>query len=223
MVRYGAMSAREFLSLSLLTFTGIFAVVDPFAAVPVFLAMTRDNSESERRRMARRASVAAALILGVFALAGGFLFKFLGVTLAAFKLAGGLLLLLMAIDMLRAQPSRTRSSPEETEEGAQKDDVAIFPLATPLLAGPGSIATTMVFIGRSSAWWQTIPVVLAIGLTCLVAYGLLRSASLIDRWLGQTGMNVLNRIMGLVLAAIAMQFMLDGLRGSFPRVLGPPA
>jgi len=215
------MSAREFLSLSLVTFTGIFAVVDPFTALPVFLTITRSNTELERRRMARRASVAALFILLAFALAGGLLFKFFGVTLAAFKIAGGLLLLLMAIDMLRAQPSRARSSPEETAEGAQKDDVAIFPLATPLLAGPGSIATTMVFIGRATAWWQTLPVLLAIVLTCFIAYWLLRSASLIDRWLGQTGMNVLNRIMGLILAAIAIQFILDGFRSSFPQALGP--
>jgi len=214
------MSAREFLSLGLVTFTGMFAVVDPFTAVPIFLAMTRTNSDLERRRTARRASIAAFLILAAFALAGGLLFKFFGVTLAAFKIAGGLLLLLMAIDMLRAQPSRTRSSPEETEEGALKEDVAIFPLATPLLAGPGSIATTMVFIGRATAWWQTVPVLLSIALTCYIAYWLLRSATLIDRWLGQTGMNVLNRIMGLVLAAMAMQFILDGVRTSFPRALG---
>ncbi len=214
------MSAHEFLSLSLVTFTGIFAVVDPFTAVPIFLTVTRNNTELERRRTARRASIAALLILAVFALAGGLLFKFFGVTLAAFKIAGGLLLLLMAIDMLRAQPSRTRSSPEETEEGTLKEDVAIFPLATPLLAGPGSIATTMVSWARSTAWWQTLPVLLSIALTCFIAYWLLRSASVIDRWLGQTGMNVLNRIMGLVLAAIAMQFIIDGFRSSFPLVLG---
>ncbi|HUB06090.1 MAG TPA: MarC family protein [Myxococcales bacterium] len=214
------MSAGEYATFSLVTFSGIFAVVDPFTAVPAFLAMTPDNTRAERAAMARRASLAALLILAGFALAGGLLFKFFGVTLSAFKLAGGLLLLLMAIDMLRAQPSRTRQSPEEAAEGVTKDDVAIFPLATPLLAGPGSIATTMVFMGRSTAWWQTLPVFVSIVLTCLVAYLLLRSASLIDRFMGRTGMNVLNRIMGLILAAIAMQFMIDGLQGAFPRLLG---
>lgn len=217
------MHLGEFLSFSLVTFTGIFAVVDPFTAVPVFLVMTGDNSQAERNRMARRASIAALIILGAFALAGGLLFKFFGVTLAAFKIAGGLLLLLMAIDMLRAQPSRARSSPEETAEGAAKEDIAIFPLATPLLAGPGSIATTMVFMGRSTAWWQALPVLVSIILTCLAAYWLLRWATLIDRLLGRTGMNVMNRIMGLILAAIAVQFMVDGLHGSFPHLLGPSA
>jgi multiple antibiotic resistance protein len=215
------MGVESYISFTLVTFSGIFAVVDPFTALPAFLAMTPNNTPAERAAMARRASFAALLILLGFALAGGLLFKFFGVTLAAFKMAGGLLLLLMSIDMLRAQPSRTRQSPEEQAEGAAKDDVAIFPLATPLLAGPGSIATTMVFMGRSTAWWQTLPVFFAIVLTCLSAYFILRSASIIDRYMGRTGMNVLNRIMGLILAAIAMQFMVDGLRAAFPHILGP--
>src|ERR1700722_20159107 len=204
------MGVGSYLTFTLVTFSGIFAVVDPFTALPAFLAMTPSNTPAERAVMARRASLAAFLILTGFALAGGLLFKFFGATLAAFKIAGGLLLLLMAIDMLRAQPSRTRPRPEATEEGALKEDVAIFPLATPLLAGPGSIATTMVFIGRTTAWWQTVPVLLSIALTCFIAYWLLRWASMIDRWLGQPGMNVLNRILGLVLEAVAMQFIIVG-------------
>ncbi|MHB8418980.1 MAG: MarC family protein [Myxococcales bacterium] len=206
----------DVVGFSLVTFTGIFTVVDPLSAVPVFVAMTGQAAPTERERIARRASSAAAAILIAFALAGGLLFKFFGVTLPAFKIAGGLLLLLMAIDMLRAQPSRTRTSPEENAERSAREEIAIFPLATPLLAGPGSIATTMVFMGRSTAWWQAIPVVLSIAITCLISYGLLRGAALIDRLLGKTGMNVLNRVMGLLLAAIAVQFMLDGLGSAFP-------
>ena len=152
------MNLGEHFTSSLVIFTGIFAVVDPFTAVPVFLAVTGTNTPAERRSMARRASFAALLILASFALAGGLLFKFFGVTLAAFKIAGGLA---AAADGHRhaARPALAYPlSPEETQEGAHKEDVAIFPLATPLLAGPGSIATTMVFIGRATAWRQTIPV-----------------------------------------------------------------
>jgi multiple antibiotic resistance protein len=209
-------SFSEIASFSLVAFTGLFAVVDPLTAVPVFVAMTGQASPEERRKIARRASVAAALILTAFALAGGLLFKFFGVTLPAFKIAGGLLLLLMAIDMLRAQPSRTRSTPEESAERSAREDIAIFPLATPLLAGPGSIATTMVFMGRSTAWWQALPVIGAVLLTCFIGYWLLRGATFIDRLLGKTGMNVLNRVMGLILAAIAVQFILDGIGAAFP-------
>ncbi len=211
-------SVSEVVGFSLVTFTGIFTVVDPLSAVPVFVAMTGQASAADRARIAGRACSAALVILVAFALAGGLLFKFFGVTLPAFKIAGGLLLLLMAIDMLRAQPSRTRTSPEENAERSAREEIAIFPLATPLLAGPGSIATTMVFMGRSTAWWQAIPVVLSIAVTCLISYWLLRGAALIDRFLGRTGMNVLNRVMGLLLAAIAVQFMLDGIASAFPAV-----
>jgi multiple antibiotic resistance protein len=207
-------------SFSLQAVTGIFTVVDPFTAVPVFVAITAGENSSQRRTLARRASIAAGFILTFFALAGGLLFKFFGVTLPAFKVAGGLLLLLMAIDMLRAQTSRVRSSPEETAESVNRSDVAIFPLATPLLAGPGSIATTMVLMGRSGAWWQAIPVLGAILVTCLASYFLLRGASLVDRVLGRTGMNVLNRVMGMVLAAIGVQFILDGITAAFPHTPG---
>lgn len=206
----------EIVGFSLVAFTGLFAVVDPLTAVPVFVAMTGHATPAERRRIAARASTAAALILTAFALAGGLLFKFFGVTLPAFKIAGGLLLLLMAIDMLRAQPSRTRSTPEENAERSAREDIAIFPLATPLLAGPGSIATTMVFMGRSTAWWQALPVIGAVLLTCFIGYWLLRGATYIERLLGKTGMNVLNRVMGLILAAIAVQFILDGIAAAFP-------
>jgi multiple antibiotic resistance protein len=210
----------DVVAFSLEALTGIFTVVDPFTAVPVFVALTSGENSGHRRSLAQRASLAAGLILTFFALAGGLLFKFFGVTLPAFKVAGGLLLLLMAIDMLRAQTSRVRSSPEETAEGAGRTDIAIFPLATPLLAGPGSIATTMVLMGRSTAWWQAIPVLVAIVVTCLASYLLLRGASLVDRVLGKTGMNVLNRVMGMVLAAIGVQFILDGITSAFPHAAG---
>ncbi len=211
----------EVVSFSLVAFTGLFAVVDPLTAVPVFVTMTSQASAEERRKIAARACTAAAMILIAFALAGGLLFKFFGVTLPAFKIAGGLLLLLMAIDMLRAQPSRTRGTPEESASISTREDIAIFPLATPLLAGPGSIATTMVFMGRSTAWWQAIPVIAAVLSTCLIGYWLLRGATFIDRLLGKTGMNVLNRVMGLILAAIAVQFILDGIGAAFSAGLHP--
>jgi multiple antibiotic resistance protein len=116
----------------------------------------------------------------------------------------------------RAEAGGRSIQGEESAERSAREDIAIFPLATPLLAGPGSIATTMVFMGRSTAWWQAIPVVGAVLLTCLIGYWLLRGATFIDRLLGKTGMNVLNRVMGLILAAIAVQFILDGIGAAFP-------
>ena len=144
------------LALSLVSLSAIFFVVDPISAVPVFLAMTRDDSAEKRRHTALRASVTAAFVLSAFALAGAWIFKLLGIGLPAFKVAGGVVLLLLALDMIRTQPSKTRITEGEVEAGAGKDDIAIVPLAMPLLAGPGSIATCIVLMARarSGPWWQ---------------------------------------------------------------------
>jgi multiple antibiotic resistance protein len=152
--------------------------------------------------------------------AGTFVFRVLGVTLGAFKVAGGILLLITAIEMLRATQARTRTTPEEEHEGAEKEDAAIFPLAIPLLAGPGSIATVTALMGRAPRVLYAIPVILSIAVTCVASYAMLRAAGRIARVLGVTGLSVMNRVIGLVIGAIAVQFIFDGLKDTFPRVLG---
>ena len=209
---------RELLSFSLLSLSAVFFVVDPMGVVPVFVAMTQRDSVEKRNAMARRAALTAFVILTVFAVAGTVIFRLLGVTLGAFKVAGGILLLLTAIEMLRAQQARTRIIPEEQQEGAEKDDVAIFPLAIPLLAGPGAIATVIALMGRAGRTLFMVPVVLSIALTCAASYAMLRAAVPISRLLGVTGLNVMNRVIGLIIGAIAMQFIFDGLKDTFPRL-----
>jgi multiple antibiotic resistance protein len=209
---------RELLSFSLLSLSAVFFVVDPMGVVPVFVAMTQGDSEKKRSQMARRASLTAFVILTFFAVAGTVIFRLLGVTLGAFKVAGGILLLLTAIDMLRAQQARTRIIPEEQQEGTEKDDVAIFPLAIPLLAGPGAIATVTALMGRAGRTLFMVPVVLSIAITCAASYAMLRAAVPIARILGVTGLNVMNRVIGLIIGAIAVQFVFDGLKDTFPRL-----
>ncbi|HEX9604231.1 MAG TPA: MarC family protein [Myxococcales bacterium] len=209
---------RELLSFSLLSLSAIFFVVDPMGVVPIFVAMTQGDSEEKRRRMARRAALTACVILTVFAVAGTVIFRLLGVTLGAFKVAGGILLLLTSIEMLRAQQVRTRIIPEEEQEGAEKDDVAIFPLAIPLLAGPGAIATVTALMGRAGRTLFMVPVVFSIVVTCVASYAMLRAATPISRFLGVTGLNVMNRVIGLIIGALAVQFIFDGLKDSFPRL-----
>lgn len=201
---------KDLLSFSIVSLSAIFFVIDPLGLVPIFVAMTSHTSDAKRRRMALRATVVAFGLLTFFTVFGSLLFKAFGITLSAFKVAGGILLLLTAFDMLRAQPSRTRSSPEEMTEGDHKEDVAIVPLAMPLLAGPGAIATVMVMAGRGGTWLHVIPIVLSVFITCAAAYLLLRAASRINKLLGTTGIAVLERVMGLLVAAIAVQFMADG-------------
>src|SRR3954463_8363159 len=169
--------ARELLSFSILSLSAVFFVVDPMGVVPIFVAMTQGDSEEKRRRMARRASLTAFVILTFFAVAGTVIFRLLGVTLGAFKVAGGILLLLTSIEMLRAQQARTRIIPEEQQEGTEKDDVAIFPLAIPLLAGPGAIATVTALMGRAGRTMFMVPVVVSIAITCIASYAMLRAAS----------------------------------------------
>jgi len=212
---------RETLSFALVAFSAVFVVVDPFAAVPFFLAMTAADSPEHKRATARRAAVAAGAVLAVFALAGALVFRLLGVSLGAFKIAGGLLLLIMAIDMLRTRPSEARITEGEVALGVEKEDVAIVPLATPLLAGPGSIATVVVLMGRARAHhlWEGAIVIAAIAVTAALAYLIMAGAARVDRVLGRTGLSVLERASGLLLAAVAIQFMIDGVGESLPGLL----
>jgi multiple antibiotic resistance protein len=177
------------------------------------LTITNGDSPEQRRRTAFRAALAAWITLSLFAIAGGVIFKAFGISLGAFKIAGGIMLLLMAIDMMRAQPSPTRSTVEEQVESTARDDVAIFPLAIPMLAGPGAIATVMVLMSRA-AWHpvRTPLVFVAVALTCVVAWLMMRSAARAERLLPKTLLRAFERIMGLLLAAIAIEFVAGGVR-----------
>jgi len=212
--------AAEILTLSLVSLSAIFFVVDPLSAVPFFLAMTRDHSAEERRETALRAALTAGVVLATFALAGHWIFRLLGISLGAFRIAGGIVLLLLALDMLRTQPSRTRITEKEVEAGAVKEDVAIVPLAMPLLAGPGSIATAIVLMARAreGPWWHTLPVLGAIAVTATASYLVLAGATRTERVLGRTGLAIVERAAGLLLVGVAIQFMLDGLREGLPRM-----
>lgn len=202
----------EHLTLFLVSLSAVFFVVDPIAAVPIFLAMTGNDPPEKTHRMALRACLVAGGLLIFFALFGGLIFKIFQVSLSAFRVAGGLLLLMTALDMLRAQVSSTRTTPREQQEGAEKDDIAIVPLAMPLLAGPGAIATVMVLMSKGETVASAVPVLLAIVITFVVSYFVLRAAGLVLKVLKQSGVAILERVMGLILAAIAVQFIAEGAR-----------
>lgn len=206
----------EALAFSLSTVTTLFFVVDPMAAAPIFLSMTAQDSAEHKRRTAFRAAVATFVILATFAAVGTFVFSLLGISLGAFRIAGGLLLFLLAVDMLRAQRSRQRTSPEEEIEGVDKPDISLFPLAIPMLAGPGSISTVMVLVSRVEHYWHYGVIALAVALTALGVYYVLRGALVIEKRLGRTGLNVMQRVMGLILAAVAVQFVVEGIQAVLP-------
>jgi multiple antibiotic resistance protein len=212
---------RDALSYGVVAFSAIFFVVDPIAVVPVFITITEGDSAEKRRTMAGRACVITAIILLTFMLGGGLIFQLFGLTLAAFKIAGGILLMLTALDMMRSLPSRTRTSGQEVDEAVHKPDVAIVPLAMPLLAGPGSIATVMVLVAQAKHLWQFVLLGLAIVVTSVISYFMLRAAGLVNRFLGKSGRAILERVMGLLLVAIAVQFLIGGVHDAFPELLQP--
>lgn len=199
----------------LLIFTSILFIVDPFAVIPTFLAMTVRDSPEQRRVLARRGAWTCAITLIAFALGGSLIFKIFGITIGAFKIAGGVLIGLNALDMVQARRSQQRETPVETAEGIQKDDIGIMPLGVPMLAGPGAISTVMVLALGAKSPAATAAVYVSILLTALITYLVLSAASVVERRLGQTGMRILTRLMGLVLCAIAVQFIIDGIKLSF--------
>ena len=198
----------------LLVFTSVLFIVDPFAVIPSFLAMTERDTAALRRAMARRAAWTTAITLTLFALGGSLIFKLFGITIGAFKIAGGVLIGLNALDMVQARRSSQRETPAEKAEGTAKEDIGILPLGVPMLAGPGAISTVMVLALGSKSWLTTTALYVSIALTAAISFVTLSAASMLERRLGQTGMRILTRLMGLVLCAIAVQFILDGIKMS---------
>ncbi|PYO82517.1 MAG: antibiotic resistance protein MarC, partial [Gemmatimonadetes bacterium] len=189
----------------LLVFTSVLFIVDPFAVIPSFLAMTERDSAAMRRVLARRGAWTCAITLTLFALGGSLIFKLFGITIGAFKIAGGVLIGLNALDMVQARRSSQRETPAEKAEGTAKEDIGILPLGVPMLAGPGAISTVMVLALGSKRWETTAALYGSIALTAFISFLTLSAASMLERRLGQTGMRILTRLMGLVLCAIAVQ------------------
>ncbi len=203
-----------YVRFSLLALSSIFFLVDPFAALPTFLAVTEGQSQAKRMRTARKASLSAFVILSAFAAAGTYIFRVFGITLPAFEIAGGIILLLIGLDMLAAKRSPTQESSDERAAAASKDDVGIVPMGIPMLAGPGAITSVMILVGQahqSAGYWQMVAIYGAIAVTAAICYLVLGSASRVARVLGDTGIRILIRVMGLLLVALAVQYFVNGL------------
>jgi multiple antibiotic resistance protein len=204
-------SIKVVLEFALLAITSVFFLVDPFAVIPLFLAVTADSTPSERRGVARRSAFTCAIVLCSFALAGSLIFKMFGITLPAFKIAGGIILMGIGLDMLQAKQSGTKATAEEQQEGAEKQDASIIPLGMPMLAGPGAISTVMVLVGESHSVWKQAVIYATILLTSFISFMILAGADGVRKYLGETGIRILMRLMGLLLVALAVQFIVNGL------------
>jgi len=193
-------------------FVTFFTIIDPLGLVPVVIGLTAYQSDVQRRVIITRAVIISAAIIAFFALVGRFLLDRLGISLYAFDVAGGALLFLVAVDMLFGRSSGTRETQAETEEAKTREDISIFPLAIPMIAGPGTIATTILYVGLAIPDpLKLLAVAAAIVTSLLVAWLVMRSSTLIIRLFGRTGILVLSRILAILLAALAVQFILNGI------------
>ncbi|HLD14476.1 MAG TPA: MarC family protein [Burkholderiales bacterium] len=200
------------------TFIILFVVVDPIGLAPMFAALTRDDTPRQRRRLALRGVLIAGGILVAFVVVGDALLRALGIGVPAFQIAGGVLLFLLAVDMLFARHSGLRSTTErEQREAAQRKDISVFPLAIPLIAGPGALTTVLLMVGEQGDNPAVIGATLVVVILVLaIALGSLLLSGRLLRLIGETGANVVSRVLGVILAALAAQYILDGLQAGLP-------
>jgi multiple antibiotic resistance protein len=197
-------------------FVVFLVVVEPISLLPLFVGLTEGIEEAQRRQMARRAVIISAVILTVFAVAGGPFLKVMSISLESFRIFGGLLLFLIALEMVFARPPGTRTSSKEQQESEEREDISVFPLAFPFIAGPGALATILLAFGGTAGHPELFLGLLVIVFVVLaITLGVLYLATPAMRVLGVTGTNVISRMFGVLLGALAVQYVIDGLRGSF--------
>ena len=196
------------------TFVSVFVMVDPFAAIPVYLLLTERFTPSDVKKTRRKAVVIASSILLVFAITGMGVLNLFGISISALRIAGGILLLRFALEHMMGSSEKIKH--EEEDESKLKDDISIVPLAMPLLAGPGAISTIVVQSTKANSILNFCLLILAIVLVMWVTSLTLKSSQYLFRLLGKTGLNLMGRIMGILIAAIAIEFVITGLRDAFP-------
>ncbi|MGD2117239.1 MAG: MarC family protein [Chromatiales bacterium] len=201
-------------------FTALLVILDPFAAIPIFLSLTQGYTAAERGKAASLAAITVIMVLALSALFGETMLTVLGASLPSFRVGGGIVLLLMALTMLRAQTDAMRTTPAEKVAAGSRENIAVVPIAIPLLAGPGAISTVIIEMHRPGAEYHVVWVIGVILLLVLLLWAVLRLATPIGRFLGPIGLNILNRLFGLILTAIAVEIMANGLRELFPALAG---
>jgi multiple antibiotic resistance protein len=199
------------ISFFLLTFSSLFTLLNPIGIAPIILSLTESLDSNEYNKVIGKSILFACFILLLFAFMGKLIFSFYGITVYAFKIAGGILFLRIGINMLEAKVSRTKSTPKESEEAADNEDIALTPIGIPLIAGPGAITSVMILSSQATTYQYKIIFYLNIILTLFLTFILLRLGKKLTKYLGTTGLRVIERIMGMILMVVAVQFIVDGL------------
>ncbi len=197
-------------------FTALLVILNPFMAIPIYLNLTKNYSAAERRRVVRITAFSVMMVLSVMALSGETLLGWLGTSMGSFRVGGGIVLFIMALAMLQAQSDPVRTTPSEEKSAASRASIAVVPLAIPLLAGPGAMSTVIIAMNRTTGLYHTPMILLLIVCVSMVLWTVLRHAAPIGSMLGDIGLNILNRLFGLVLAAIAVEVISNGLKQLFP-------
>ena len=198
-----------------MAFTALFVIINPIGNVMVFLSLTEDRGFDEKKRIAKKTAIFGSLVLLIFAIFGDFILSFFQITVDSLRVISGILILTIALDMMQGRKPRAKHTPEEVRESGEKEDISFFPLAVPMLAGPGAIATAIVLMKTAESIQFKVVVLISIILTFLITGILFRMSEQIHRVLGVTGSMVITRLMGLILGAIAVQFITKGLWAIF--------
>jgi multiple antibiotic resistance protein len=209
--------AGDLLTFALLAFSSLIVIVNPLAATVLFVTLTTNMDTSRKIRIARESSRFALVILLIFAILGGVIFQLFNITLEAFRIAGGILLFVIGMEMVYARTSRTKVTATEQSEGMETEDISIMPLATPMISGPGAITTVIVLMNETAGNVVEFAMVIAAIFTAIgITWLMIRNADRIVKRLGQREVRVINRLMGMLLIAIAVQFVILGLKQAFP-------
>ena len=208
----------EVISFALVAFPSLVVIINPLMVTSVFITLTASATPEAKRAIIRKTTLIAFGVLLVFAISGTVIFKVFSITIGAFQVAGGIILFSVAMGMLHARTSRTKQTPEEMDEAMTREDIAVVPLAIPIVSGPGAITTVIVLSGETRALPNMAILFLAIVVAMAIVFVMLRNAARIQRFMGPSGLNITTRLMGLVLAAVAVQFIIHGVESVLPEL-----
>ncbi|MDB4126231.1 MarC family protein [Candidatus Marinimicrobia bacterium] len=198
----------------MLCFSSLFALINPIGLVPIFLSITENYNRKERDIIAIKAVIFSFFILILFSFIGEFIFSFYNITVDGFRIAGGILLFKISLDMLESKRSRTRTTPVEQKEAEQKDEIAYSPLGIPLIAGPGAIASIMILSSETNSYIDSITLLISLSLVLFMTFFIFKISKMLSKNFGKSGLRIMQRIMGLILMTISIEFILKGIKGS---------